>query len=121
MRSSLNEYKVGCVGFWATTSKRICGIHAQGLIELIEYSYQQGVCSFSEAYLKRSFGLIVFGLEQFWDGWLTGKSSRVRMSEDKVCTKRLVYMRMIYDLIGLSGVSTTGPRVDEVLQNWWQP
>jgi hypothetical protein len=40
-------------------------ILAQGLIELIEYSYQQGASSFSEAYLKRTSRLSVLGLEQF--------------------------------------------------------
>jgi hypothetical protein len=39
-----------------------CDFLAQGLIELIEYSYQQG-----EAYLKRTSGLSVLGSEQFWD------------------------------------------------------
>jgi hypothetical protein len=38
---------------------------AQGLIDLIEYSYQQGASSFSEAYLKRTSKLSVLGLEQF--------------------------------------------------------
>jgi hypothetical protein len=36
-----------------------------GLIELIEYPYQQGVSSFSEAYLERTSKLSVLGLEQF--------------------------------------------------------
>jgi hypothetical protein len=40
-------------------------ILAQGLIELIEYSYQQGASSFSEAYLERTSKLSVIGLEQF--------------------------------------------------------
>jgi hypothetical protein len=43
-------------------------ILAQGLIELIEYSYQQGASSFSEAYLKRTSKLSVLGLEQFGMG-----------------------------------------------------
>jgi hypothetical protein len=43
-------------------------IMAQGLIELIGYSYQQGACSFSEAYLKRTSKLRVLGLEQFGMG-----------------------------------------------------
>jgi hypothetical protein len=32
----------------------LCGILAQGLIEIINYLYQQGVYSFSEAYLERT-------------------------------------------------------------------
>jgi hypothetical protein len=40
-------------------------ILVQGLIKLIVYSYQQGASSFSEAYLKRTSKLSVFGLEQF--------------------------------------------------------
>jgi hypothetical protein len=43
-------------------------ILAQGLIELIEYSYQQGASSFSEAYLERTSKLSVLALEQFWMG-----------------------------------------------------
>jgi hypothetical protein len=42
-------------------------ILAQGLIELIVYSYQQGA-SFSEAYLERTSRLSVLGLEQFGMG-----------------------------------------------------
>jgi hypothetical protein len=45
-----------------------CDILAQGLIELIEYSYQQGVSSFSEAYLERTSKLSVLGLGQFGMG-----------------------------------------------------
>jgi hypothetical protein len=43
-------------------------ILAQGLIELIEYSYQQGASSFLEAYLERTSKLSVLGLEQFGMG-----------------------------------------------------
>jgi hypothetical protein len=43
-------------------------ILAQGLIELIEYSYQEGASSFSKAYLERTSKLSVLGLEQF--GWV---------------------------------------------------
>jgi hypothetical protein len=43
-------------------------ILAQDLIELIEYSYQQGTSSFSEAYLERTSRLSVLGLEQFGMG-----------------------------------------------------
>jgi hypothetical protein len=43
-------------------------ILAQCLIELIEYSYQQGASSFSEAYLERTSKLSVLGLEQFGMG-----------------------------------------------------
>jgi hypothetical protein len=48
---------------------------------------------------------------------LTGKFSRVRMSEDKVRTKDLCWsVGTIYDHRELLGVSTTGPGVDGVLQ-----
>jgi hypothetical protein len=91
-------------------------ILAQGLIELIEYSYQQGACSFLEACLERTSRLSVLGLDQFWDGWPTGKSSRVRTSEDKVRTKDLCWsVGMVYDPRGLPGVSTASPGVDGVL------
>jgi hypothetical protein len=43
-------------------------ILAQGLIELIEYPYQQGASSFSEAYLEKTSKLRVLGLEQFGMG-----------------------------------------------------
>jgi hypothetical protein len=43
-------------------------IQAQGLIELIEYSYRQYAFSFSEVCLKRTLRLSVLGLEQSWDG-----------------------------------------------------
>jgi hypothetical protein len=43
-------------------------ILAQGLIELIEYLYQQDASSFSKAYLERTFRLSVLGLEKYWDG-----------------------------------------------------
>jgi hypothetical protein len=43
-------------------------ILAQGLIELIEYSYQQGASSFSEAYLERTSKLSAFGLKNFGMG-----------------------------------------------------
>jgi hypothetical protein len=43
-------------------------ILTQGLIQLIEYSYQQCASSFSEAYLERTSELCVLGLEQSWVG-----------------------------------------------------
>jgi hypothetical protein len=51
----------------------------QGLIELIEYSYQKGASSFSEVYLERISRLSVLGLEQFgclaWSnlGWVADR------------------------------------------------
>jgi hypothetical protein len=45
-----------------------CDILTQGLIGLIEYSYHQGIPSFSKVHLQRTPGLSVFGLEQFQDG-----------------------------------------------------
>jgi hypothetical protein len=91
-------------------------ILTQGLIQLIEYSYQQCASSFSEAYLERTSELCVLGLEQSWDGWPTEKSSRVRMSENKVRTKGSCwYMGMLYDSRGLSE-SVAGSGVNRVLQ-----
>jgi hypothetical protein len=43
-------------------------ILAKDLIELIDYSYQQGASSFSVAYLERISMLSVLGLEQFGMG-----------------------------------------------------
>jgi hypothetical protein len=42
-----------------------CDILTQGLIGLIEYSYHQGIPSFSEARLQKTPRLSVLGLEQF--------------------------------------------------------
>jgi hypothetical protein len=43
------------------SSKEVdCDILVQGLIELIEYSYHQGIPSFSEAHMQRTPGLSVF-------------------------------------------------------------
>jgi hypothetical protein len=82
---------------------------AQGLIELIEYSYQQGASSFSEAYLERTSKLSVLGFEQFGMSDRPGSFFWVRMSEDKVRTKYSCWsVRMIYDHRELSGVCTAG-------------
>jgi hypothetical protein len=45
-----------------------CGILTQGLIELIEYSYHQGIPSFLKAHLQRTPELSVLGSNQFQDG-----------------------------------------------------
>jgi hypothetical protein len=42
-----------------------CDILAQGLIGLIEYSYHQGIPSFSKAQLQRTPELSVLDLKQF--------------------------------------------------------
>jgi hypothetical protein len=86
-----------------------CDILAQGLIELIEYSYQQAASSFLEAYLERTSKLSVLGLEQFGMGDRPGSFSWVRMSEDKMRTKDSCWsVGTIYDPRELLGVSTTG-------------
>jgi hypothetical protein len=46
----------------------LCDILAQGLIGLIEYSYNQCIPSFLEAHLQGTLRLSVFDLEQFQDG-----------------------------------------------------
>jgi hypothetical protein len=56
---------------------------AQGLIELIEYPYQQGASSFLEAYLERTSKLSVLGLEKLGMGDRPGSFSWVRMSAQK--------------------------------------
>ena len=45
-----------------------CDILAQGLIGLIEYSYQHGMPSFPEAHSQRTPRLSMLGLEQYEDG-----------------------------------------------------
>jgi hypothetical protein len=55
--------------FWALHILAQDGdILAQVSIELIEYPYQQGASSFSEAYLERTSKLSMLGLEQFGMG-----------------------------------------------------
>jgi hypothetical protein len=58
----------------------------------------------------------MLGLEKFWNGWLTGKSSWARMSEDKVHTKDSFGMWEQYDPTELPEVSTADPGLDGVLQ-----
>jgi hypothetical protein len=56
-------------GGWIVISWPLDGdFLAQGLIELIEYPYQQGEISFLEAYLERIYKLSVLGMEQFGMG-----------------------------------------------------
>jgi hypothetical protein len=65
----LIDEDVGLLRGWIVISWPWDGdILAQGLIELMEYSYQQGASSFSEACLERTFRLSVLGLEQFGMG-----------------------------------------------------
>jgi hypothetical protein len=65
----LTDEDVGLLRGWIMISWPLgWDILAQGLIELIEYSYQQGASSFSEAYLERTSKLSVLGLEQFGMG-----------------------------------------------------
>jgi hypothetical protein len=87
-------------------------ILVQGLIELIEYSYQQGA-SFFESLSWKNSNLGVIGLEKSWDGWPNGKSSRVHMSEHKVRIKDSWWsVGMVYGSRGLPRVSITGLGVD---------
>ena len=75
---------------------------SKGLIELIEYLYQQVATSFPEADLERTPKLSVLGLEQFRDGWPTGnffpnahewgqsaQKRHVLVCEDNLCPKKL--------------------------------
>jgi hypothetical protein len=87
-------------------------ILAQGLIELIVYSYKQGASSFLEAYLERPSKLSVLGLDQYGMGDPIRKFSRVRMSENKVRTKDPCWsVGTIYDPRELPEVSIVGSRV----------
>jgi hypothetical protein len=65
----LTDEGVGLLRGWIVIS------WPQGLIELIEYSYQQGASSFLEAYLERTSKLRVLGLEEFGMGDCWGPSS----------------------------------------------
>jgi hypothetical protein len=58
-RSRLGVDQRGCWSF-----KRVdCDILAKGLIVLIEYSYHQGISSFSKAHPQRTLGSSVFSLK----------------------------------------------------------
>jgi hypothetical protein len=53
-------------------------------------------------------------LVAIWDGWPTGKFSRVRMSEDKVCTNNSCWsVGTIYDTRELPGASIVGPGIGQ--------
>jgi hypothetical protein len=94
----------------------------QGLIELIEYSYQQGAFYFLDTYLERTSWLSVLVPDQSWDGWPTRKSSQVCMSEEKVHTKDSCWsVGTISGPRGPQRVSTASPRVDGVLQMVSEP
>jgi hypothetical protein len=55
----------------------------------------------------------VFGLEQFGMGDRPRSFSRVRMSEDKVCTKDPCWsVGTIYDPRELQGLSIAGPGIE---------
>jgi hypothetical protein len=65
----VTDEDIGLLGGWIVISWPLgWDILAQGLIESIEYSYQQGASSFLEAYLERTSKLSVLGLEQFGMG-----------------------------------------------------
>jgi hypothetical protein len=64
----LIDEEVGLLRGWIVISWAPWMMISQGLIELIEYTYQQGASSFSEDCLERTSGLSMLGLEQSWDG-----------------------------------------------------
>jgi hypothetical protein len=68
----------------------LCDILAQGLIGLIEYSYQQGASSFSEVYLEKTSGLSVLGLEKSWMDDRPGSLLVCARVGTKCAQKRLV-------------------------------
>jgi hypothetical protein len=69
----LTDEDVGLLRGWIVISWSLgWDILAQGLIELIEYPYQQDASSFSEAYLERTSKLSVLDLEQFGMGDRSG-------------------------------------------------
>jgi hypothetical protein len=64
-----------------------CDILTQGLIELIEYSYHQGIPSFPEAHLQRTLWLSMLGPKQFQDGDRLGSFPGCAQVRTKVCRK----------------------------------
>ena len=58
-------YRIYLIPWEDHSRENRCDIPAQGLILLIEYSYQQVA---KEADLERTIRLSMLGLEQFWDG-----------------------------------------------------
>jgi hypothetical protein len=67
MHEKVHACSKGCILFCDILALVDGDILAQGLIELKEYSYQQGASSFSEACLERTSKLSVLGLEKSWD------------------------------------------------------
>jgi hypothetical protein len=84
---------------------------AQGLIEWIEYPYQQGASSFMEAYLERTSKLSELDLEQF--GMVTDLEvfSGAHEWGQSVHKRPCWYVGTIYDPRELRGVSTAGPGI----------
>jgi hypothetical protein len=72
------------LGLIALTALGDGDILAQGLIELIEYSYKKGASYFFESISRESLQVKRAWLGAIWDGCPTMKFSWVRMSEDKV-------------------------------------
>jgi hypothetical protein len=91
-----------------------CDILAQGLIELIEYPYQQGASSFSETYLESTSKLSVLGLEQFGMGDRLGNFLGCSWVRTKCAQKtRVGLWGMIYDSRELPGVSIAGSGIGQ--------
>jgi hypothetical protein len=79
-------------------------------------------CIFFESLFRKNPQVKRAWLRAIWDGWLTEKFSRVRMSEDKVRTKDWCWsVGIISDFRELLGVSIVGLRVDGVLQMVSEP
>jgi hypothetical protein len=106
------EHDVASYGFYMWYPGPWNGdVLAQGSIELIEYPYQQGASFFGSLSRKNLQDKCAW-LEAIWDGWPTGKFSRVRMSKDKVCTKDLCWsVGIIYDFRELTWVCTVGTEI----------
>jgi hypothetical protein len=100
------------VGGWIVISWPLgWDILAQGLIESIEYSYQQGASSFLEAYLERTSKLSVLGLEQFGMGDRPGSFLRCVWVRTKYAKDSCWSVGTVYDSRELPGVSIVGPGI----------
>ena len=64
----LSDIPFYSIDFLDFQREHMCDTPAQGLIELMGYSYQQVATSFPEADIQRTLRLSVLSLEQFGDG-----------------------------------------------------
>jgi hypothetical protein len=107
------------IDWWGRRSSKgvDCDILAPGMViswqrlnRIDRVSIQTRYIFFFRCLSRKNLQVKCAWLGAIWDGWPTGKFSRVCMSEDKVRTKDTCWsVGTIYDRRELPGVSTAGP------------